>query len=174
MKRRMILIFTMTFVLMLSGTAMAADDNNSRIQNLEEALANETAARIDKDADLQQQIDGNNDNYSGQWTVNGREYGTCPNPEGAIWSGTFDLVQDEDGTTTLYFGDEEPMVGTMNGNTYSHHMVENGPELESIQTWDTVITFSGMTYSGNVYYITQSSGHNCYLNNFIFGERISD
>lgn len=170
MKFRMILVFAVTFVLMISGTTMAADDNNSRIQNLEEALANETAARIGKDADLQQQISGN---FSGQWSVNGRDYGTCPNPEGAIWSGTIRIVQ-EGSTMSIYYGDDDPMIGTIIGNTYSHHAVEKGLEVGKIQTWDTIITFSGTTYSGTVYYITQSLGHNCYLNNFIFGERISD
>ena len=179
MKRRMILILTITVVLMLSGTAMAADDNNSRIQNLEDALANETAARIEKDTDLQQQVGGNSDNYSGTWSINGRDWGNCPDKVvPVIWSSTFELVQDEDSTVTFFFGDEI-YIGTISGNAvlfhdrWENYPDPNNPGLVEISTNDTVFNFSGTTFWGNTYYVAEGGGA-CWSNQFYFGEQIPD
>ena len=160
------LLLGISLILSVGVVRADSEENSSRTQNLEMDLANETAARIDKDADLQQQISsGNSANYSGTWTVNGRDYGTCPNPGGAIWSGTIRIVQ-ESSTMIIFLGDDESTIGTIIGNTYSHHEVDGDSYL------DEVITFSGTTYWGTTYYIQGGGG--CYLNNFYFGERIPE
>lgn len=158
-----VLLLSISLILSVGVVRADPEENSSRIQGLEMDLANETAARIEKDTDLQQQISGY---YSGVWDINGRDYGTCPNPEGAIWSGIIVIDQVGD-TMTITYGTEEPLIGTMSGNIFSQHMAEG------TSTLDTVITFSGTTYSGTIYYVSVGGGA-CYLNNFIFGERISD
>jgi hypothetical protein len=130
---------------------------------------------------------GGDEDYSGTWLLHASETQDCDSesPSSFDWDLTVEITQDEYGTMRIFPpGDgEDPIVGTMIGNTFSHHKEEftnpypEYPELEDLATWDMVATFSDNNhFSGTMNYLSDENPpegpYSCFSESIFSGIRI--
>jgi hypothetical protein len=128
---------------------------------------------------------GGDEDYSGTWLLHVYDEDDCnfDPPLSSEYEVTVEIAQDEYDTMVITIPDDEPLIGTISGNTFYSHSVEiddpdpTNPDYESRTTYVRVITFSDQnTLSGTFNDLSEEIHPNgtfsCYTKGVFYGSRI--